>query len=175
MTESRSAVESSDGGENRKVSQRSQIFAPKSGPPQVLLHNGKGNSSYRVCEDEPIHIPGAIQNFGALLGMKYNEGSLEVRIASENTRKVLGYGPEQLFALPSFLDVLKDNVRDELVGTLIVVLFFPWYQEPSSSQTARKRSSDVQKSSQQKDIQLPTFGSTPRLQHRCLKCILTCQ
>ena len=54
-----------------------------------------------------------------MLGVKYtNSGDLEVRIASENTRKVLGYGPEQLFALASFLDVLKHDVRDEMVARI---------------------------------------------------------
>ncbi|KUJ09902.1 uncharacterized protein LY89DRAFT_760652 [Mollisia scopiformis] len=116
---SKSITNTNDGGEHRKVSQRAQYFAPRSGPPQVLLDNNKEKASYRVCEDEPIHIPGAIQNFGALLGMKYNnEGKLEVRIASENTRKIIGYGPEQLFALGSFLDVLKDDVRDEMVARI---------------------------------------------------------
>ncbi|PVH79312.1 hypothetical protein DL98DRAFT_461314 [Cadophora sp. DSE1049] len=71
----------------------------------------------RRCEDEPIHTPGAIQSFGAIVGLKYNDlGDLQVRIASENTRKILGCGPEQLFALTSFLDVLKDEIRDEMVA-----------------------------------------------------------
>lgn len=49
------------------------------------------------------------------LGLKLNRtGDLEVRIASENSRKVLGYGPEQLFALGSFYDVLEEAGRKEL-------------------------------------------------------------
>ncbi|CZR69011.1 related to phytochrome [Phialocephala subalpina] len=61
----------------------------------------------------------AVQNFGALLGMRYtDEGHLEVRIASENTRKIVGYDPEDLFALPFFLDVLKNDVRDEMVARI---------------------------------------------------------
>jgi light-regulated signal transduction histidine kinase (bacteriophytochrome) len=51
--------------------------------------------------------------------LKYNElGQLEVRIASENSRKVLGYGPEQLFELPSFLDVLTHNTRQEIIARI---------------------------------------------------------
>lgn len=77
----------------------------------------KDTPTYMRCEDEPIHIPGAVQSFGALLGLRYSEdGHLEVRIASENTRRILGYGPEQLFALTSFLDILSLDVRDELVA-----------------------------------------------------------
>jgi hypothetical protein len=51
-----------------------------------------------------------------LLGLKYNShGHLQVRIASENSRSVLGYGVEQLFALPSFLDVLQHETRQEMI------------------------------------------------------------
>jgi len=97
------------GEQPRKIADTSQYIFTESGPPQVHL-------TLR-CEDETIHIPGAIQTFGALLGLKYSlDGRLEVRIASENTRKVIGYGPEQLFALPSFLDVLEPDVRYELVA-----------------------------------------------------------
>lgn len=79
---------------------------------------------YRRCEDEPIHTPGAIQSFGAIIGLKYNElGDLQVRIASENTRKILGCGPEHLFALTSFLDVLKDDIRDEMVACVNHTLY----------------------------------------------------
>jgi hypothetical protein len=51
-----------------------------------------------------------------LLGLKYNShGHLQVRIASENSRSILGYGVEQLFALPSFLDVLQHETRQEMI------------------------------------------------------------
>jgi light-regulated signal transduction histidine kinase (bacteriophytochrome) len=71
----------------------------------------------RRCEDEPIRAPGSIQRYGALLGLKYGEHKhLQVRVASENCRKVLGYGPEQLFELPSFLDVLKVETRQEVIA-----------------------------------------------------------
>jgi light-regulated signal transduction histidine kinase (bacteriophytochrome) len=84
----------------------------------------KTGLAYRRCEDEPIHAPGSIQRFGALLGLKYGEHKhLQVRIASENSRKVLGYGPEQLFALPSFLDVLKYETRQEMVAHINHLLF----------------------------------------------------
>ncbi|CZT12882.1 related to phytochrome [Rhynchosporium agropyri] len=106
-----------------KVSARSQFISSGSGPPGVFqgidpdMEQYKNPPGYRQCEDEPIHAPGAIQSFGALIGLRYNDfGDLQVRIASENTRKILGCGPEQLFALTSFLDVLKDNVRDEMVA-----------------------------------------------------------
>jgi light-regulated signal transduction histidine kinase (bacteriophytochrome) len=97
-------------------------MATKEGPPRVLATRGAGadaRPSYRRCEDEPIRTPGAIQSYGALIGVKYSSyGNLEVRIASENTRKLLGYGPEQLFELPSFLDVLKSDAREEMVARI---------------------------------------------------------
>lgn len=99
----------------RKTAETSQYIFSSSGPPQVQL--------LLRCEDEPIHTPGAIQSFGALLGLKYSQdGRLEVRIASENSRKIIGYGPEQLFALTSFLDVLKQDVRDEMVARIEHIL-----------------------------------------------------
>jgi hypothetical protein len=57
------------------------------------------------------------------LALKFNElGQLEVRIASENSRKILGYGPEQLFELPSFLDILARNTRLEMIARIHQVL-----------------------------------------------------
>jgi light-regulated signal transduction histidine kinase (bacteriophytochrome) len=112
--------------EHRKVSERSQYLAPsKTAPPRVVTGavGDTSKSSYRLCEDEPIRIPGAVQSFGALIGLKYSgDGSLEVRVASENSRKILGYGPEQLFALSSFLDVLKPEVQEEMVARVDHVL-----------------------------------------------------
>ena len=113
------SAETRDTDGRRKVSERSHFVSANSEPPRVItgVVANDGSAVYRRCEDEPIHTPGAIQSFGALLGLKYsNSGNLEVRIASENSRKVLGYGPEQLFALPSFLEILKHDVRDEMVA-----------------------------------------------------------
>jgi light-regulated signal transduction histidine kinase (bacteriophytochrome) len=95
------------------------VSSPKHGPPRVITGTVAASAAptYRRCEDEPIHTPGAIQSFGALIGLQYNQhGDLEVRIASENARKVLGYGPEQLFTLVSFLDILKHEDRDEMIA-----------------------------------------------------------
>ncbi|KAK0102733.1 Light-sensor Protein kinase [Cadophora gregata] len=125
---SRTPRQSSSGGSlsgagSPRVSARSQFVSSKSGPPGVLhgidpdMEQYKNLPGYRRCEDEPIHTPGAIQSFGAIVGLKYNDlGDLQVRIASENTRKIIGCGPEQLFTLTSFLDVLRDDIRDEMVA-----------------------------------------------------------
>ncbi|POS83390.1 hypothetical protein EPUL_002640, partial [Erysiphe pulchra] len=109
--------------ENRKIAERLRYDPQKTNdPPRVITTiTGTDFKSTKIipCEDEPIRTPGAIQSTGALIGLRYCEtGDLEVRIASENSRKILGYGPEQLFALGSFLDVLEDPSRDELIVQL---------------------------------------------------------
>ncbi|GFP54760.1 sensor protein GacS [Trichoderma asperellum] len=68
------------------------------------------------CEEEPIHIPGAIQSFGVLLAMREeDEGQFVVRYVSENCRNLLGYTPQQLFGLKSFLDILTEEQQDNLL------------------------------------------------------------
>ncbi|PFH57992.1 hypothetical protein XA68_14303 [Ophiocordyceps unilateralis] len=68
------------------------------------------------CEDEPIHTPGAIQGFGVLLALREEiDGSFIVRYASENSDKMLGYGPKQLFQLTNFMDILTEEQQDNLL------------------------------------------------------------
>ncbi|KAL7938719.1 hypothetical protein V8C35DRAFT_288985 [Trichoderma chlorosporum] len=68
------------------------------------------------CEEEPIHIPGAIQSFGVLLAMREEEeGRFVVRYVSENSKKLLGYTPQQLFQLESFLSILTEEQQDNLL------------------------------------------------------------
>lgn len=57
-----------------------------------------------------IHIPGAIQSFGLLIAFQeLDEGQLVVRIVSENSQRMIGYTPEELFRLNSFTDILTDD------------------------------------------------------------------
>ncbi|RDW95280.1 hypothetical protein BP5796_01043 [Coleophoma crateriformis] len=119
-----SSTDGSNESQSRKVSERFKLLPSKSGAPTVWGKHAEGEEPiYRRCEDEPIHTPGAIQSYGALVGLKYSPaGQLEVRIVSENTRRILGYGPEQLFALRSFLDILNPDVRDEMAARVSHVL-----------------------------------------------------
>ncbi|QDS75788.1 hypothetical protein FKW77_000003 [Venturia effusa] len=104
------------GDKQPQIAERAQLISSHQSPPRVATAASSQGLVYRRCEDEPIHAPGTIQNFGALLGLKYNNrGDLQVRIASENSRSILGYGVEQLFALPSFLDVLQHETRQEMI------------------------------------------------------------
>jgi len=105
--------------ETRRTWERSQLIPAKSGPPGVLpgVAGEQGKPTFYRCEDEPIRIPGAIQHFGALVALKYNsDEDLECRICSENSREILGYGPEELFGLKSFLDILEIDARGELAA-----------------------------------------------------------
>ncbi|KIA75444.1 hypothetical protein HK57_00088 [Aspergillus ustus] len=77
---------------------------------------GRTVDSFKACEDEPIHIPGAVQSFGALVALREEEGEkMIVRIASENTDSILGYSPNALFSLSSFCDILSDDQADNFL------------------------------------------------------------
>jgi hypothetical protein len=66
------------------------------------------------CEEEPIHIPGAIQGFGALIAIREDEhGRFLVRVVSENSQSVTGLQPEALFELRCFTDLLIQSDKKE--------------------------------------------------------------
>lgn len=79
---------------------------------------GRDGDVLQRCEDEPIHIPGAVQGFGLLLAFKEEEGKLVVRVASENSAQILGYTPSQLFRLDSFLDIFTEEQADNMIDHL---------------------------------------------------------
>ncbi|RAL16578.1 uncharacterized protein BO97DRAFT_402967 [Aspergillus homomorphus CBS 101889] len=67
-------------------------------------------TTIHVCEDEPIHRPGAVQCFGALVVLEeLSEGLLTVQIASENSEAIIGHSPQNLFTLNSFSDLLRND------------------------------------------------------------------
>ncbi|KAH8704935.1 putative sensor histidine kinase/response regulator [Talaromyces proteolyticus] len=77
---------------------------------------GRDGANFQYCEDEPIHIPGAVQSFGALIALEEeSEGKLVVRVASENSASLIGYTPKQLFALGSFTDILSEEQEDNIL------------------------------------------------------------
>ena len=53
----------------------------------------------------------SIQSFGALLMLTESDGNLEIKIASSNSKEVIGYSPDELFAMPSFCDLLPSSHR----------------------------------------------------------------
>ncbi|KAI4289291.1 MAG: hypothetical protein L6R35_001441 [Caloplaca aegaea] len=77
---------------------------------------GRDGDTLQRCEDEPIHIPGAIQSFGFLVALREEEeGRFRVRIVSENSKKIIGYTPRQLFELDSFCDILSEEHADNFL------------------------------------------------------------
>lgn len=77
---------------------------------------GRDGETLQRCEDEPIHIPGAVQGFGLLVALEeQQEGKLLVRVVSENSKRMMGYTPRQLFALESFTDILSEEQADNLL------------------------------------------------------------
>ncbi|KAI2468178.1 hsp90-like protein [Annulohypoxylon bovei var. microspora] len=68
------------------------------------------------CEDEPIHTPGAIQPFGLLIALKEEtDGRLTVRCVSENSKKIIGFSPQELFRLKSFTEIFTEEQADNLL------------------------------------------------------------
>ncbi|RYP25327.1 hypothetical protein DL767_008449 [Monosporascus sp. MG133] len=68
------------------------------------------------CEDEPIHTPGAVQSFGLLVALKEElDGHLSVRYVSENSKRIIGFSPRELFRLSSFTDILTEEQADNLL------------------------------------------------------------
>ncbi|KAJ3313213.1 Light-sensor Protein kinase, partial [Gonapodya sp. JEL0774] len=94
------------------------------------------NGSFVRCEDEPIHIPGAIQSFGCIFAL--DRETLAVRQCSLNVARFTGLSPARLFLTNSLTDILKkedgallaDTVRElsdvEIEGAPVTfVLNFP--------------------------------------------------
>ncbi|KAF2719242.1 hypothetical protein K431DRAFT_305400 [Polychaeton citri CBS 116435] len=79
---------------------------------------GRDGETLQRCEDEPIHIPGAVQGFGLLIALEEQQdqdGKLLIRVVSENAKMMIGYTPKQLFALDSFTDILSEEQTDNLL------------------------------------------------------------
>ena len=77
---------------------------------------GRDGDTLQRCEDEPIHIPGAVQGFGLLVALQeLEDGKFQVRIVSENSKRIIGFTPEQLFGLDNFCDILSDEQTDNLL------------------------------------------------------------
>jgi hypothetical protein len=109
------AVKEVSGPQTRYLTNKFSYLGGESQDPSTLP---EGQKIFR-CEDEPIHIPGAIQRFGALVAVKENEnGHFLVRIASENTKAIIDFDPEELFQLRCFTDLLPNTDEVEFVNHL---------------------------------------------------------
>ncbi|KAK0617072.1 hypothetical protein B0T14DRAFT_568619 [Immersiella caudata] len=68
------------------------------------------------CEDEPIHMPGAVQAFGLMVAIcEEPDGRFQVRYVSENSKRFLSRSPQELFQLGDFLDILTDEQAENLL------------------------------------------------------------
>ncbi|KAI9787441.1 MAG: Light-sensor Protein kinase [Peltula sp. TS41687] len=77
---------------------------------------GRDGETLQRCEDEPIHIPGAIQGFGVLIALREeSEGKFVVRVVSENSEQIIGYSPGALFRLENFCDLLSRDQSDNFL------------------------------------------------------------
>lgn len=64
-----------------------------------------------------IHMPGAIQAFGALIAIREDDaGRFVVRVVSENSQNITGLEPEQLFDLRCFTDLLISDDKKEFLS-----------------------------------------------------------
>ncbi|KAF2624531.1 hypothetical protein BU25DRAFT_155023 [Macroventuria anomochaeta] len=83
-----------------------------------MVITGRDGETLQRCEDEPIHMPGAVQGFGLLVALQDDpecSGALLVRVVSENSKRFLGRTPKELFALESFTDILSEEQADNLL------------------------------------------------------------
>ncbi|KAJ4983961.1 Cyanobacterial phytochrome B [Stagonosporopsis vannaccii] len=83
-----------------------------------MVITGRDGQTLQRCEDEPIHMPGAVQGFGLLVVLQDDpdgNGGLLVRVVSENSKRFLGRSPRELFALESFTDILSEEQADNLL------------------------------------------------------------
>ena len=115
-----------------KHSRSPSLRSTEGGPPLVtarfkhimtdgghLVVTGRDGETLQRCEDEPIHIPGAVQDFGLLIAFREDtDGKLSVRVVSENSMRVIGYSPRQIFALETLCDILSEEQTDNLIDHL---------------------------------------------------------
>ncbi|KAK3402229.1 hypothetical protein B0T20DRAFT_451101 [Sordaria brevicollis] len=68
------------------------------------------------CEDEPIHTPGAVQGFGLMVVIQEEQdGQFTARFVSENSKRIIGYTPQELFRMNNFLDIFTEEQAENLL------------------------------------------------------------
>lgn len=108
------------------------ILSSTKGDVVSTSESGEAQTVYR-CEDEPIHIPGAIQQFGALVALReQKDGSFLVCIASENSQRVVGHAPKDLFELRCLTDLLPHRAREDFIARVRAMRSLPEETKPKS-------------------------------------------
>ncbi|KAM3079473.1 hypothetical protein ACMFMG_005898 [Clarireedia jacksonii] len=104
---------SEEGGIGGIVTARFQHIVTAEGHAVIT---GRDGETLQRCEDEPIHIPGAVQGFGLLIALsEHDENQFLVRVVSENSARLIGYTPQELFRLHSFLDILSEEQQENML------------------------------------------------------------
>lgn len=106
------------GNEDKKSSTTGSSSGDSSTGKDIEHPKSSSGASEKVfrCEDEPIHIPGAVQRFGSLIAIREGDaGCFIVRIVSENSKAVTGLDPEALFDLRCFTDILFHDDKMEFI------------------------------------------------------------
>jgi light-regulated signal transduction histidine kinase (bacteriophytochrome) len=81
------------------------------------------NGRFVNCDEEPIHIPGSIQSYGALIAIE--EISWIVRQVSENSKNVIGVSPNELLKSKSLKEFLTGESIDILADHINSASHFP--------------------------------------------------
>ncbi|CAI7605737.1 unnamed protein product [Penicillium viridicatum] len=63
-----------------------------------------------------------IQSFGALVVMTESDGNFEVKIASDNTKEIIGHSPDNLFELQTFCGILPSSQQSNFFAHAQFVL-----------------------------------------------------
>ncbi|KAF8429782.1 hypothetical protein EV426DRAFT_135295 [Tirmania nivea] len=88
----------------------------------MVVTGAAGAEKVQKFEDEPIHAPGAVQDFGVLLVLhELADHTLKVRIASENSKEIIGYSPSQLFALNNFCEIMSEEQTEKFYENMVFV------------------------------------------------------
>ena len=110
------SIRSGDGEANGYITARFKHVMTEGGHAVIT---GRDGDTLQRCEDEPIHVPGAVQGFGLLIAFsEETEGKLVVRVVSENSKDIIGYSPRELFALENFCDILSEEQGENLMDQL---------------------------------------------------------
>ncbi|CAG8420152.1 unnamed protein product [Penicillium salamii] len=88
---------------------------------QNTLQNGsdilgpcKTTKGFQTTSQDRENI--AVQPFGAILVLAESDGNFEIKVASSNSKNIIGYSPEDLFDIQSFCDLLHSPHRDKFIA-----------------------------------------------------------
>ncbi|KAK4168293.1 putative signal transduction histidine-protein kinase [Cladorrhinum sp. PSN259] len=94
----------------RLTSERFEFAVLEDGSHGVI----QGRKQFTRCEDELIHIPGAIQSFGMLVALRLDADGIYVpRIVSENSHLISRYWPQEIFAFGNIHQVMPLYIRPQ--------------------------------------------------------------